>query len=61
MSATKPDLVWDRIRTETEKHAQEEAVLASFLHSTILNHDSLECALSFHLASQLDSPTVTSL
>ena len=61
MSATKPDLVWDRIRTETQKHAQEEPVLASFLHSTILNHDSLECALSFHLASQLDSPTVTSL
>lgn len=44
MSATKPDLVWDRIRTETQKHAQEEPVLASFLHSTILNHDSLECA-----------------
>ncbi|PLW69118.1 serine O-acetyltransferase [Pseudohalioglobus lutimaris] len=55
------DPVWDRIRTETEIHAQEEPVLASFLHSTILNHDSLECALSFHLASQLDSPTVTSL
>jgi serine O-acetyltransferase len=57
----KQDPVWDRIRTETEIHAQEEPVLASFLHSTILNHDSLECALSFHLASQLDGPTVTSL
>lgn len=61
MSTNKPDPVWDRIRSETEKHAQEEPVLASFLHSTILNHRSLECALSFHLASQLDSPTVTSL
>ena len=60
MSAS-PDPVWERIRAETEKHAQEEPILASFLHSTILNHDSLECALSFHLASQLDSPTVTSL
>ena len=61
MSANQPDPVWERISAETQKHAQEEPVLASFLHSTILNHDSLECALSFHLASQLDSPTVTSL
>ena len=61
MSNKPSDPVWDRIRAETEIHVQEEPVLASFLHSTILNHDSLECALSFHLASQLDSPTVSSL
>ena len=61
MSAKKPDPVWKRIRAETERHAQEEPILASFLHATILNHRSLECALSFHLASQLDSPTVSSL
>ncbi|TGD73068.1 serine O-acetyltransferase [Mangrovimicrobium sediminis] len=61
MTPKHPDPVWDRIRAETEKHAQEEPILASFLHSTILNHKTLECALSFHLASQLDSPTVTSL
>lgn len=61
MTSSQADVVWDRIRSETQKHAQEEPVLASFLHSTILNHNSLECALSFHLASQLDSPTVTSL
>ena len=61
MSLKKPDPVWDRIRAETQKHAQEEPILASFLHATILNHKTLECALSFHLASQLDSPTVSSL
>ena len=61
MPDKKPDPVWERIRAETEKHAQEEPILASFLHSTILNHKTLECALSFHLASQLDSPTVSSL
>lgn len=61
MPMMQSDPVWERIRAETEIHVQEEPVLASFLHSTILNHDSLECALSFHLASQLDSPTVTSL
>ena len=61
MTSSQTDVVWDRIRSETEKHAREELALASFLYSTILNHRSLECALSFHLASQLDSPTVTSL
>jgi serine O-acetyltransferase len=61
MSPKKPDVVWDRIRTETEQKAAEEPLLASFLHSTILNHTKLERALSFHLASQLDSATVSAL
>lgn len=61
MSAEQTDPVWDRIRSETAKHAQDEPILASFLHATILNHSTLECALSFHLAHQLDSPTASSL
>lgn len=55
------DITWKTIRTETEKLAQEEPILASFLHATILNHDSLEAALSFHLASRLDSSTAPAL
>ena len=61
MSAKKPDTVWDRIRKETEQKAAAEPLLASFLHATILNHSKLEQALSFHLASQLDSATVSAL
>jgi serine O-acetyltransferase len=61
MAATKQDPVWERIRNETAKHADEEPILASFLHATILNHSRLELALSFHLAYQLDSPTASSL
>ena len=61
MSVEKPDVVWDRIRVETEQKVAEEPILASFLYATILNHSSLECALSFHLASQLDSATVSAL
>ena len=61
MSETSKDPVWDRIRRETEKHASDEPILASFLHATILNHARLESALSFHLANQLDSPTASSL
>ena len=55
------DPLWERIRQETVRHANEEPMLASFLHATILNHAELEGALSFHLANQLDSPTASSL
>ena len=61
MSSTTSDPIWDRIRAEAALHAAEEPILASFLHATILNHAELEMALSFHLASQLDSPTASSL
>ena len=55
------DPIWQGIREETEQAISKEPVLASFLHSTILNHQSLECALSFHLAHKLDSPTASAL
>lgn len=55
------DPIWKAIRDETLAEAAGEPILASFLHATILNHDSLEAALSFHLASKLDSPTASAL
>ena len=55
------DPVWDRIRKETEAEVAKEPVLASFLYSTILNHSTLEAALSFHLAHMLDSATAPAL
>ncbi len=55
------DPVWQRIRAEARQQATEEPMLASFLHATILNHDRLEEALSFHLANKLDSATASSL
>lgn len=57
----KEDKVWQFIREETAKELQKEPVLASFLHATILNHDSLESALSFHLAHRLGSAEASSL
>ena len=59
--AASADTIWQHIREETARAAQSEPVLASFLHATILNHDSLETALSFHLAHKLDSPTASAL
>jgi serine O-acetyltransferase len=61
MSAPNIDSIWERIFKETQKHASEEPILASFLHATILNHCELEQALSFHLANQLHSATASSL
>lgn len=55
------DPIWQRISEETRQHAQDEPMLASFLHATILNHDRMERSLSFLLASQLDSPAASSL
>ena len=57
----KDDIVWHEIREETKVTIAEEPALATFLHSTILNHDSLECALSFHLANKLDCPNASAL
>ena len=56
-----PDEIWLSIRASAERAAREEPMLASFLHATILNHDTLEAALSFHLAQKLDSPAAPAL
>lgn len=52
------DPVWQTIRSEVKCQAECEPMLASFFHATILNHDTLESALSYHLAGILDCPTV---
>jgi serine O-acetyltransferase len=55
------DPLWGTILTQTRKQAEHEPVLASFLYATILNHDRLEAALSFHLANKLDSPALPAM
>jgi hypothetical protein len=54
------DLVWDLLRYEAYQNQQEqhEPLLVSFLHSTILNHDTLESSLAFLLANRLQSPAM---
>ena len=46
------DQTWARMRVEAATAAAEEPALASFLHATILNHDSFSAALSFRLAQK---------
>ena len=55
------DPVWQTIRTELMEDAAAEQMLASFLHATVLTHETLEDALSFHLAGMLGGPTIHSM
>lgn len=55
------DPVWQAVRVEAQREAEREPVLAGFLHATILRHESLEDALSFHLASKLAGPSLGEL
>lgn len=58
MTAHQEDSTWGIIRAEALEDIQEEPMLASYYHQVILNHRSLEDALSFHLASKMDSITL---
>ncbi|MCG8669123.1 MAG: serine O-acetyltransferase [Pseudomonadales bacterium] len=53
--------LWQSIRSEVEKQAAGEPILASFLHATVLNHDNLTASLSFHLANKLESATLPAM
>ena len=55
------DEIWERVRAEAAADAQSEPMLASFIYSIILNHTSLEDALSFQLAGKLESHTLTAV
>ncbi len=55
------DAIWEAIRRTTQEAVEREAELASFLHATVLKHQTLEDALSFHLAQKLDGNTMPAL
>lgn len=58
-----PDLdpIWTSLRADAQTTADSEPALASFLHATVLAHDTLEHALAHHLAQKLGSASITGL
>lgn len=56
-----PEQLWALLRTEAHGVVAQEPVLASYIHSVILHHQSLAEAVSFHLANLLDSTTAPAL
>lgn len=61
MSAITIDELWQKISSETRIVVEQEPVLASFLYATILNHQDMASALSFHLANKLHSEVTPGL
>jgi serine O-acetyltransferase len=55
------DLVWLTLRKEIENMADAEPMLASYLHAVVLNHQTLEDALSFLLAEKLAAPHLSAM
>ena len=55
------DAVWAAMRQEAEAKVDEEPILGSYFHATILNHASFRAALSFRLASKLDNPMLPTM
>ena len=56
-----PGDLWPLMRQEAQRKAQEEPILGSYFHATILNHGSFGAALSFRLASKLDNPMLPTM
>lgn len=48
------DSLWHDVRSQAEEIVRREPELATFLHATILNQDSLERAIIFRIAQRLD-------
>ena len=55
---TTVDPVWEQVRSEAETAAANDPVLAGFIYSTVLNHNSLESAVIHRVSERLDHPDV---
>jgi serine O-acetyltransferase len=55
------DPIWTALRQQAEAMAGGEPSLAGFVHATILQHDRLEQALSYHLAHKLGGDDLSPL
>jgi serine O-acetyltransferase len=55
------DPIWSTLRQQAEAMAASEPTLAGFVHATILQHERLEQALSYHLARKLGGEDLSPL
>ena len=54
----KIDPVWEKIRQEALAAVETDQVIAGFIYDAILNHETLEQSLSYHLSQRLDHSAV---
>lgn len=55
------DPIWSTLRQQAEAMGAREPTLAGFVHATILQHERLEQALSYHLARKLGGEDLSPL
>ncbi len=48
------DPVWEKIRNEAQAVVENDKVMAGLVYDAILNHNSLEKSLAYHLSQRLD-------
>jgi len=53
--------LWKAMRNEVKARAEFEPIMATYFQAVVINHDTLKGALSFLLASKLDSSVVSSM
>ena len=56
-----PGILWEKLTEEAQQVIQREPLLASYVHACILNHNSLESALSFILANKISDDVMPSI
>ena len=59
--ALDPEALWRILEDEARAVVQQEPVLSSYIHNTVLQHRNLIEGISFHLANLLDSGTTSAL
>ncbi|GJM00697.1 MAG: serine acetyltransferase [Methyloligella sp.] len=52
------DPVWQKVKTEAEQAVEADKVIAGLIYNAILNHQTLEEALAYHLSQRLDHSDV---
>ncbi len=55
------DGLWQQICAEAREAAAQEPALASYFHTAVLSHNSLDSALVHNLASRLGGPVISAL
>lgn len=60
LQADEEDVLWLKIREEALRDTEQEPILSKYYCSSILLHDSLECALSYQLAAKLSNTDLPS-
>jgi serine O-acetyltransferase len=61
LAKDKVDPIWSALREQAEQLAESEPELASFAHATILKHERLEQALSYHLAKKVGNEDLSAM